>query len=68
MLDCLSFKLTWPTPLKFLERYSKLAQCDEKLVYLSRYMLELSLIEVQMNKWSPSLLACSALYVSKKIL
>ena len=32
------------------------------------YMLELSLVEVQMNKWSPSLMACSTIYVANKIL
>ena len=31
-------------------------------------MLDLSLVEVKMNRWSPSLLACAAIFVSKKIL
>jgi hypothetical protein len=68
ILENLSFAITWPTPLRFLERYTKLAECDMKLFCLSKYMLELSLVEVQMNRWSPSLLACSTIYVSKKIL
>lgn len=68
ILSTLNFNMTWPTPMRFLERYAKLAECDEKLFTLSKYMLELSLVEVAMNKWPPSLLACSAIYMSKKIL
>lgn len=63
----LDYNLTFPTALRFLERYSKLAECDEELFHLSSYMMELSLIEVNMNNWSPSLLACAAIYVAKKI-
>jgi G2/mitotic-specific cyclin-B, other len=68
ILMSLDYKLTFPTCLRFLERYSKISECDSKVFHMSRYMLELSLIEVSMNKWSPSLLACSAIFVSKKIL
>ena len=46
ILSTLKFNMTWPTPLRFLERYSKLAECDERLFFLSKYMLELSLVEV----------------------
>jgi len=70
ILQKLQFYLTCPTSLRFLERYCKLAVStfDQKLFFLAKYMLELCLIEVQMNRWSPSLLACSALYIAKKIL
>jgi hypothetical protein len=68
ILYSLGFELTWPTSLLFLERYCRLSGIDDKLLYYSKYMLELSLIEVSMNKWCPSLLASSALYIAKKIL
>lgn len=67
MLLNLDYNLTFPTPLRFLERYSRLAECDQELFFLSSYMMELSLVEVNMNQWSPSLLACAAIYVAKKI-
>lgn len=35
---------------------------------LACYLSELSLIEVKMNKWAPSRIACSVLYLSKKML
>lgn len=68
ILTTLDFNLTFPTSLRFLERYAKLAEADPYLFSLSKYMVELSLVEVSMNKWNPSLLASSALYVAKKIL
>lgn len=35
---------------------------------LAQYTLELSLVEVAMNRWRPDLLACAAVFVGKKIL
>jgi|TARA_B110000285_G_C15069414_1_gene587049 G2/mitotic-specific cyclin-B, other len=68
ILQSLNFDLTYPTTLRFLERYSHITDCDSKLFSLARYMLELCLVEISMNKWNPSLLVCSAIFVSKKIL
>jgi hypothetical protein len=68
ILQSLDFELTYPSAIRFLERYGHLSDCDAKLLSLARYMLELSLVEVSMNKWNPSLLVCSAIFVSKKIL
>jgi hypothetical protein len=56
------------TSYRFLERYSKIAESSETALMLSQYILELSLIEVAINRWRPDLLACAAIYVSKKIL
>lgn len=67
ILQSLGFELTFPTTLRFLERYSQISECDPKLVALSKYMLELSLVEVRMNRWNQSLLACAAIFVAKKI-
>ena len=35
---------------------------------LASYLCELSLLEAKMNKWLPSRIAASALYLSKKML
>ena len=63
----IDFDLTFPTALRFLERYSIIAECNAEVFHLSNYMLELSIIEVKMNKWDPSVLASSCIYISKKI-
>jgi len=67
VLTCLDFNLTFPTSLRFLERYAKLTKCNSRIFYLSRYFLELSLIEVYSNKWNPAKLATAALFVAYKI-
>jgi hypothetical protein len=59
--------MTFPTAFRFLERYSIIAESNTEVFYLSNYMLELSIIEVKMNKWNPSVLASSCIYISKKI-
>ena len=35
-----------------MERYAIISECDARLVALASYMLELSLVEVRMNKWN----------------
>jgi hypothetical protein len=67
-LETLGFDMTFPTPLRFLERYAIISECDVRLLALAKYMLELSLVEVRMNKWNASLLACASIFVSKKIM
>jgi hypothetical protein len=54
VLETLDFDITMPTALRFLERYAKLACLNEQCFFLSMYMLELALVEVNMNKWKPS--------------
>ena len=66
-MKVIDFDLTFPTALRFLERYSIIAECNAEVFYLSNYMLELSIVEVKMNKWDPSVLASSCIYISKKI-
>lgn len=68
VLKTLDFTLTFSTSLRFLERYAMISECDGRLVALAKYMLELSLVEVKMNKWNQSLLASASIFVSKKIL
>lgn len=67
ILSCLCFNLTTPSSYRFLERYAKVASFDEKSVHLTRYLLELALVEYKMLKYSPSNIACSAIYLVNKI-
>jgi len=67
VLTCLDFNITFPTSLRFLERYSKLVQCSPQVFYIARYLIELTLIEVCTNKWNPAILAAAGLYIGHKI-
>lgn len=69
MLTTLNFNITTPSSYRFLERISKLwPQCDERAFNLSRYLIELSLVEYRMLKHHPSMLASAALFLTMKIM
>lgn len=64
MLYTLDFNVTFPSPYRFLERYIKVVKGDALMFNLSRYLIELPLIEYRMLKYSPSNLAASAVYLA----
>ena len=68
VLKTLNYDITFPTIYRFLERYHALSESNPEAFYLACYLTELSLIEVKMNKWLPSKIASSALYLAKKML
>jgi cyclin B len=69
MLTKMEFNITAPSSYRFLERIYKLCpEADEKIFNLSRYLIELSLVEYRMLKHPPSMLASAALFLSMKIL
>jgi len=69
MLTKMEFNITTPSSYRFLERIFKLCpEADEKIFNLSRYLIELSLVEYRMLKHPPSMLASAALFLSMKIL
>ncbi|KAG0497760.1 hypothetical protein HPP92_002451 [Vanilla planifolia] len=65
MVNTLQFNLSVPTPYVFMRRFLKTAQSDRKLELLSSYIIELSLIEYEMLKFRPSVLAASAVYTAQ---
>jgi len=68
ILATLDFNVTTPSPYRFLERFSKIANADVPLFNLARYLIELPLIEYRMLKYCPSNLAASALFLATKIM
>jgi len=68
ILKELDFKITTPSPWQFLNWYSKLAHADQVTFNLARYLIELPLIEYRMLKYSPSIVAAAAVYVSFHVL
>ncbi|KAJ0097829.1 hypothetical protein Patl1_29243 [Pistacia atlantica] len=65
MLNTLQFNMSVPTPYVFIRRFLKAAQSDKKLELLSFFLIELSLVEYQMLKFPPSLLAAAAIYAAQ---
>lgn len=61
MLSTLSFDITFPTALRFLERFSKLMGDDLAVQYYAQFLIELSLTDIRMLQYSASLLAASAI-------
>lgn len=54
IIRCLDFNFTVPSPYRFLERFIKLSGSDDLIENHSRFIMELSLMEVGMYKWRPS--------------
>ncbi|KAL5216358.1 hypothetical protein ABZP36_007759 [Zizania latifolia] len=65
ILNTLQFNMSVPTPYVFMRRFLKAANSDKKLELLSFFILELSLVEYQMLKYKPSLLAAAAVYTAQ---
>ncbi|CAG9330947.1 unnamed protein product [Blepharisma stoltei] len=68
ILRVLDFRITLPSPFRFVEIYSQDFDLSSQNVHLIRYLIELSFIEYKMIRYQPSLLAASAIYLSRKIL
>ena len=68
VLQILDFNLNVPSSYRFLERYCKLIRGDDLTFFLTRYLLELAIIDYKMLKYSPSQLTAGGLYLAVKIL
>lgn len=64
ILNSLEFKLTVPTSLSFLKRFCKAAKVDTRTEFLANFLIELSLVDLQMLKFLPSMVAASALLIA----
>ena len=67
VLRALEFNLTSPSSYRFLERYAKLVNTDQRTFNLAWYLIEIPLIEYKMIKYKPSLISSAALFVAHKI-
>ncbi|KQJ84056.1 cyclin-B2-1 [Brachypodium distachyon] len=65
ILNTLQFNMSVPTPYVFMRRFLKAADSDKQLELVSFFMLELCLVEYQMLKYRPSLLAAAAVYTAQ---
>jgi len=65
VLMTLDFNLNVPSPIHFLRRFSKAAHSDSKVHTLGKYLTELSLLDYELLKYTPSAIAASATYLSR---
>lgn len=68
LLTTLDFKICRPTPMQFFERYQAVNECTDTQRDLAQYLLELTLVDYNMIKYSSSHLAAAALLLSNKLL
>ncbi|XP_051223945.1 cyclin-A1-2 [Lolium perenne] len=73
VLNYLKFEMTAPTAKCFLRRFVRAAQVSDEdpalhLEFLANYVAELSLLEYSLLAYPPSLVAASAIFLSKFIL
>ena len=66
ILTTLDFDFTFPTSFRFLERYVKITGEDREIMFYSLFLIELSLVDIQMLRYTPSVIAASALYLAYK--
>lgn len=65
MVNTLQFNLSVPTPYVFIKRFLKAAKSYKELELLSFYLIDMSLVEYDMVKFPPSLLAAAAVFTAE---
>jgi len=64
MLQVLEFSITTPTSYRFLERFKKLAQVDDRTFFFAQYLQEIAMLDASLLKYKPSELAAGCLLLS----
>lgn len=64
ILQKLNFELSGPSPLRFIERFSKLTGASEYISNLALYYCELQLLNYDMLKHLPSMIAAACVYLA----
>lgn len=65
MVNTLEFNMSLPTAYVFMKRFLKAAQSESKLDQISFFLIELCLVEYEMLKFPPSLLAAASVYTGQ---
>ena len=66
VLSSLNFDLFYPTQWHFLECYKKSLKLDKKTFYLAWYLMELSLIDINIINYKGSIIASSCVLLAMK--
>ena len=68
VLSTLAWNVSFPQPIHFLRRYSKICQATAQHHTLAKFLIDLSLQEYSLCHHQPSILAAAALHLSQRIL
>ena len=65
ILSTLDFNLQYPNPLSFLRRVSKADLYDLNTRTMGKYLMEITLLDECFLKYTPSMIAAAAMYISR---
>ena len=67
VLSTLQFEVTCPSILRFLERFGRLAQMNDRQLLLAQYFSDTALLDCSLVKEKPSRVAACCIYAAQKI-
>ncbi|QRV94799.1 Cyclin, N-terminal domain [Ceratobasidium sp. AG-Ba] len=65
VLRTLNWELSYPNPMSWLRRASKADSYDVQTRTLAKFLIEISVVEHRLLKYTPSMLAAAALWLSR---
>lgn len=63
-LAALGYRLAFPTPKLFLQRYLDIIQASQQICEIANFLIELSMIYIEFLDYSPSSIAVTAVYLA----
>ena len=66
ILKTLNYQISLPSTYRFLLRFLNAGHADKKMVYLSCYILELTMLNIKFIEYLPSELAAAAVFIARK--
>jgi cyclin B len=67
ILQTLDFNVTFPSILRFMERYARIAQVQERTQLLAQYLCDICLLDCTLMKEKPSKLAAVCLFAAMRL-
>lgn len=68
ILTSLDFDVIWPSAYRFLERFCRVLQVNEKYFMLAQYFCEYALLDKTLMILKPSNIAAMSLYCAAKVI
>lgn len=65
VLKALNYRISIPTTYKFLLRFLNAGHADNEIVYLSCYILELTMLKIDFVEYLPSELAAATVFIAR---
>ena len=67
ILSKIEFNVTFPSSFRFMERFARVAQINEKTQLLAQYMCDVCLLDSLLVKQKPSLIAALCIYTAQRV-